>query len=217
MSISQAIVKIYQQIPSEVRLIAVTKHVEAKKIRETYQTTKVRDFAENKLQEVLAKKELLKDIHDICWHFIGHLQTNKVRKVLEEFDWIHSVDNLDLLLRINRIAEETQASPHICLQIKPLPDPNKFGWNVEQLKQEISQIESLGSIRVRGLMTILPLGLSHQEKLDAFSSIRDLAISISQSSTLVLDQLSMGMSNDYLEAVQSGSTMIRLGQAIYNH
>ncbi len=215
MSIRERIAKVYQQIPSTIRLIAVTKQVDPQRMRETYIEGGIRDFGESKLQEALTKQDLLGDLDNICWHFIGHLQANKAKKVLSHFQWIHSVDNLSLLQRLDRLAQEMHLQPSICLQVKALSDPNKFGWTLEELRLDISELEKCQTVQIKGLMTILPWGLSNQEKLTAFSAVRDLAKDISKSSSLSLNELSMGMSGDYLEAVTSGATMIRLGQGIF--
>jgi len=217
MNIAERVAQIYREIPANVRLIAVTKQVDAQQIRQTYNQTKIRDFAENRLQSALEKKPMLQDLSDICWHFIGHLQSNKAKKVIQEFEWIHSVDNLALLQQLDKIALQNNLQRSICLQVKALSDPNKFGWTINQLQQEFAEIEKCQkSLSIRGLMTILPIGLSSEQKIAAFSTIRDLAKSLSASSTVTLDQLSMGMSGDYKEAVACGATMIRLGQAIYS-
>jgi hypothetical protein len=217
MNIAERVAQVYSEIPANVRLIAVTKQVDAQQIRQTYNQTKIRDFAENRLQSALEKKPVLQDLSDICWHFIGHLQSNKAKKVIQEFEWIHSVDNLALLQQLDKIALQNNLQRSICLQVKALSDPNKFGWTINQLQQEFAEIEKCQkSLSIRGLMTILPIGLSSEQKIAAFSTIRDLAKSLSASSTVTLDQLSMGMSGDYKEAVACGATMIRLGQAIYS-
>ncbi|MEI6380633.1 MAG: YggS family pyridoxal phosphate-dependent enzyme [Cyanobacteriota bacterium ELA615] len=217
MNIAERVAQIYREIPANVRLIAVTKQVDAQQIRQTYNQTKIRDFAENRLQSALEKKPVLQDLSDICWHFIGHLQSNKAKKVIQEFEWIHSVDNLALLQQLDKIALQNNLQRSICLQVKALSDPNKFGWTINQLQQEFAEIEKCQkSLSIRGLMTILPIGLSSEQKIAAFSTIRDLAKSLSASSTVTLDQLSMGMSGDYKEAVACSATMIRLGQAIYS-
>jgi len=217
MNIAERVAQVYSEIPANVRLIAVTKQVDSQQIRQTYNQTKIRDFAENRLQSALEKKPMLQDLSDICWHFIGHLQSNKAKKVIQEFEWIHSVDNLALLQQLDKIALQNNLQRSICLQVKALSDPNKFGWTINQLQQEFAEIEKCQkSLSIRGLMTILPIGLSSEQKIAAFSTIRDLAKSLSASSTVTLDQLSMGMSGDYKEAVACGATMIRLGQAIYS-
>jgi pyridoxal phosphate enzyme (YggS family) len=207
---------IRQNIPSNVRLIAVTKKMSVDNIKEAYQAG-IRDFGENHLQEALEKIEQLKDLTDINWHFIGHLQSNKAQKVVEKFHWIHSVDSLKLAQRLERLATDNQTHLHACLQVKLLKDPNKFGWNVDQLWQDLPILDQYQSLKIKGLMTILPLGLSKTEQLDTFQSLTNLAQEINAHSwqNLHLTELSMGMSNDYLIAIQAGSTMIRLGTIIF--
>ena len=213
-SIARRIDQIRQQIPSHVRLIAVTKQVSVAAIREAY-AAGIRDFGENRLQEALPKQEQLADLPDICWHFIGHLQANKAKKVLEKFQWIHSVDSLKLAQRLERLAVEEFQIPQVCLQVKMLPDPNKFGWQVPELLAALPQLERCTHLKIQGLMTIPPLGLTEEEILATFVATRDLAQKIAQQSSLPLQQLSMGMSADYLLAIQAGATMIRLGQVIF--
>lgn len=214
--VAQRIDRIREQIPEHVRLIAVTKQVTPEAIREAYEAG-VRDFAENRLQEALSKQEQLQDLSDICWHFIGHLQANKVKKVLESFQWIHSVDSLKLAQRLERLAEELSRRPQVCLQVKVLPDPNKYGWQVPELLADLPELDKCHNLSIQGLMTILPLGLSDSQALDAFNATRELAEKIGQQnwSNLQMHQLSMGMSADYLLAVKAGATMIRLGTIIF--
>ncbi|MEB3310625.1 MAG: YggS family pyridoxal phosphate-dependent enzyme [Snowella sp.] len=214
MSIAQRIESIRQEIPPSVRLIAISKQVSVAKIREAY-AAGIRDFGENRLQEALSKQEELADLPDICWHFIGHLQTNKAKKTLENFQWIHSVDNLALLQRLDRLAADLSTAPQICLQVKMLPDPNKYGWQISELLSHLSEIEACQTVSIRGLMTILPLGLTPDEILSAFESTAKLARQIEQQSSLRLTELSMGMSNDYLSAIAAGATMIRLGRTLF--
>ncbi len=214
--IAQRINRIREQIPEQVRLIAVTKQVSPEAIREAYEAG-VRDFGENRLQEALFKQEQLQDLPDICWHFIGHLQANKAKKVLESFPWIHSVDSLKLAQRLDRLAGELSRRPQVCLQVKVLPDPNKYGWQVPELLTDLPELDKCQNLNIQGLMTILPLGLSDSQALDAFNATRELAEKIAQQnwSNLQMHQLSMGMSADYLLAVRAGATMIRLGTIIF--
>jgi len=213
---AEKIHQIRQEIPVSVRLIAVTKTVSVEVMRAAY-TAGIRDFGENRLQEALRKQEELQELPDICWHFIGHLQTNKAKKALENFQWIHSVDSLKLALRLEQLAEELQLYPKVCLQVKVLPDPNKYGWEIPQLLADLSQLDQCQHLKIKGLMTILPLGLSQQETLAAFEQLRSLSEQIKQQSWLniQMEQLSMGMSADYKLAVQAGATMIRLGRVIF--
>jgi pyridoxal phosphate enzyme (YggS family) len=214
--IAQKITEINTQIPDSVRLIAVTKQVTVEKIRAAYEAG-VRDFGENRLQEALPKQQQLQDLSDITWHFIGHLQANKAKKVLEHFDWIHSVDSLKLVQRLDKIAAELAREPKVCLQVKILPDPNKYGWQIEELIADLPQLDLLSNLNIQGLMTILPLGLSEAETLAAFKATKELSEKIKQQSYshIQMKELSMGMSGDYLLAVQAGATMIRLGRIIF--
>ncbi len=214
MSIPQRIQQIRQQIPPSVRLIGVTKQVSIEAMRQAYEAG-IRDFGENRLQEALVKQEQLQDLADICWHFIGHLQANKAKKILEHFPWIHAVDSLKLAQHLNSIAADLPHPPQICLQVKVLPDPNKYGWQISELLADLPQLEHCQQLKIQGLMTILPLGLSNEQMLQAFETTTNLAQTINRQSRLSMTQLSMGMSDDYRLAVQAGATMIRLGRVIF--
>ena len=214
--ISQKIDLVKQQIPPDVRLIAITKQVSVEAMREAY-ATGIRDFGENRLQEALFKQEQLQDLKDINWHFIGHIQKNKAKKILENFTWIHSLDSLALAKRLNRLAEELDRIPQVFLQVKVLPDPNKYGWEVTNLLQDLPQLNEYRHLNFQGLMTILPLGLSSTEVAEAFQKTQELATTIKQKgyANLTMKELSMGMSGDYMQAIEAGTTMIRLGRIIF--
>ena len=215
-SIAERIVNIRQQLPTSVRLIAVTKQVPVEAMREAY-SAGVRDFGESRIQEAEAKIAQLSDLPDLNWHLIGHLQSNKVKKAVEQFQWIHSCDNLQLAQRMNRIAAELGLKPKICLQVKVVPDPDKYGWSIPELLADLPELDQCTALQIRGLMTILPLGLSPEESLQVFERTRELALKIEQQngSNLHMQELSMGMSDDYLLAVQAGATMVRLGRTIF--
>lgn len=216
-SIPRQIDLVKAKLPSYVRLIAVSKQVPVSAIRIAYDCG-IRDFGENRLQEAIAKQEELQDLSDICWHFIGHIQTNKARKVLEHFSWIHSVDSFKLAQRLNKLAAELSVSPQVLLQVKILPDPNKYGWEAAELLEQLPQLDGLEHLKIRGLMTILPLGLSPEQTLSAFTATQKLAETIKQQqpgSNLAMNELSMGMSGDYLYAIKAGATMVRLGTVIF--
>lgn len=214
--IAQNISQIRAKIPEYIRLIAVTKTVSPLAMREAYEAG-IRDFAENRLQEALSKQQELQDLTDVTWHFIGHIQTNKARKVIENFAWIHSVDSLKLAKRLNKLARELDCQPQVCLQVKLLKDPNKYGWEVPELWQDLPQIALCDFLNIQGLMSILPLGLSETEILATFKAVKQLAgeINHKQYPNIQMNQLSMGMSGDYLLAIEAGATMIRLGQIIF--
>ena len=215
-SIPHNITQLREKLPATVRLIAVTKTVPAEAIRVAYQAG-IRDFGENRIQEAIEKQTQLQDLVDVNWHLIGHLQSNKAIKAIEQFDWIHSVDSLKLATRLDRLAQEKQQSPQICLQVKILPDPDKFGWTAKELLEDLPKLDELQHIKVRGLMTILPQGLNSFETQQAFHCTRELSEQIQQQnwSHIQMQELSMGMSADYPLAVGSGATMIRLGQIIF--
>jgi pyridoxal phosphate enzyme (YggS family) len=215
-TISERIAQVRQILPPSVRLIAVTKQVSVAAMREAY-AAGVRDFGESRVQEAEAKQAVLHDLPDITWHLIGHLQANKVQKALEIFQWIHSIDSLKLAQRINRLATTSPEKPHLCLQVKVLPDPDKYGWSVSELWSDLPQLDQCEYLDIRGLMTILPLGLTDAEMLTAFQHISQLATEIQQKNWLriQMQERSMGMSGDYPLAVQAGATMIRLGRILF--
>jgi len=214
--ITERIAHIRQQLPAGVRLIAVTKQVSVDAMREAY-AAGIRDFGESRTQEAEAKVAQLKDLPNLNWHLIGHLQNNKAKKALEQFQWIHSCDSLKLAQRLNRLAAELSLRPQVCLQVKVVPDPDKYGWTVPELLADLPELDQCDAIQIQGLMTILPLGLSQQESLAVFERTRELAEKIRQQnwSNLQMQELSMGMSGDYHLAVQAGATMVRLGQIIF--
>ncbi len=206
-----------QDIPTSVTLMAVTKTVPAARMRMAYDAG-LRHFGESRIQEALPKQEALADCSDIVWHFIGALQSNKAQKAIAHFDWIHSVDSLKLAKRIDRIAGELQRTPNLCLQVKLLPDPNKSGWEVHELKEALPALKTLSHVTMRGIMVIPPFGLPLSTLqscfMDAailFKTLRDQA----KGEWSQFDQLSMGMSGDYREAIAAGSTIVRLGRTIF--
>jgi len=214
--ITERIANIRQQLPAGVRLIAVTKQVSVDAMQEAY-AAGIRDFGESKVQEAEAKLAQIGDLPDLNWHLIGHLQSNKAKKALELFQWIHACDSLQLAQRLNRLAAELSLRPQVCLQVKVVPDPNKYGWTVPELLADLSKLNQCDALQIRGLMTILPLGLSEQESLAVFERTHELALKIRQQnwSNLQMQELSMGMSTDYPLAVKAGATMVRLGQIIF--
>ena len=213
-SIAQRLESIRQTLPDSVCLVAVTKQVGTAELREAY-AAGVRDFGENQVQEAEAKQAQLQDLPDITWHLIGHLQSNKAKKALGLFTWIHSCDSLALVQRLDRLAGKMNKSPQICLQIKILPDPDKYGWEEAQLWQDLPALSQCSHLKIQGLMTILPLGLTSEEISHTFTRLKELAAKINQQGILSIQHLSMGMSQDYTLAVAAGATMIRLGTTIF--
>ena len=215
-TIASRIAAIREQIPASVKLIAVTKQVSVDAMREAY-AAGVRDFGESRVQEAAAKQSQLLDLPDITWHLIGHLQSNKVKKALELFQWIHSIDSLKLAQQCDAIANQLSLSPQVCLQVKLLPDPNKYGFSLPELLEALPELDRCQHLQIRGLMTIPPLDLPPPEIDSLFKRTRQLAQEIQQQrwSQIQIQHLSMGMSDDYPFAIAQGATMIRLGSILF--
>ena len=200
--------KIKNKIPSNVNILAVSKGFKSQEIK-TIQKIGQNDFGESKFQEALEKQLILKDLKKIKWHFIGRIQTNKIRKIVQNFKYIHSVDSFEKLQKISVISNEENKNPSIMLQVKLSDDPTKGGFNPEFLISKWKEIQELKNITLRGLMTINPRGLSSTENLELFKKCRLLA------DYLQLSDCSMGMSGDWEEAIEAGSTWLRLGSLIF--
>ena len=213
--IAQRIAELRSELPDGVRAIAVSKYKPVADIRAAY-AAGVRDFGESRIQEVIEKRQLLADFPDITWHFIGHLQSNKVNAALAQVDWIHSLDSLKLARCLQRAIEAGGSSPKLCLQVKFAPDPDKFGWEMEELLRDWETLEALDRLDVRGLMTIAPLGLTEAETRALFERAQVFLQELRRrAKRWQLEELSMGMSNDYPLAIASGATMIRVGRTIF--
>ena len=200
--------KIKDKIPSNVKILAVSKGFKSQEIK-TIQNIGQNDFGESKFQEALEKQLILKDFKQIKWHFIGRIQSNKIKKIVQNFQYIHSVDTFEKLQKISDISFEEKKNPLIMLQVKLSEDPTKGGFNPELLMLKWREIKELKNITLTGLMTINPKGLSSKENSELFRKCRSLADS------LQLPDCSMGMSGDWEEAVDAGSTWLRLGSLIF--
>ena len=202
--------QIKKQLPLNVNLLAVSKGFSSKEIK-IINNLGQNDFGESRFQEAIEKKVLLDDFKNIKWHFIGRVQTNKIRKIVQNFEYIHSVDSFEKLLKISNVSFEEKRNPIVMLQVKLSDDPNKGGFNPEGLLEKWDQIKEFKSIKIKGLMTINPKGLSSIENIKLFKKCRHLADS------LKLQDCSMGMSGDWEEAVEAGSTWLRLGSIIFGN
>ncbi|BAZ89056.1 hypothetical protein NIES932_05250 [Raphidiopsis curvata NIES-932] len=217
-SIAERVTIIRAQLPPSVRLIAVSKQVPTQLMREAYGAG-IRDFGESRIQEAASKQMELQDLPDITWHFIGHLQSNKAKKAVELFSWIHSVDNLHIAERLHNIAQIMGTNLHSCLQVKILPDPQKSGWTVPQLLADLPFLSQYQSLQIQGLMTIPPWGLEEERILYVFNHTYSLAQEIARQkwANIQMRELSMGMSGDYNLAVKAGATMVRLGTILFGN
>ncbi len=200
--------KIKSKIPPNVNILAVSKGFKSQEIK-TIQNIGQNDFGESKFQEAFEKQLILKDLKQINWHFIGRIQSNKIRKIVQNFKYIHSVDSFEKLKKISSISYEEKKNPFIMLQVKLSDDPTKGGFNPEFLKLKWSEIQELKNITLTGLMTINPKGLSSNENLELFKKCR------AHANSLQLPDCSMGMSGDWKEAIEAGSTWLRLGSLIF--
>ena len=220
MGVPDQIQRLRAQLPASVRLVAVSKQVSVSSIREAYGSG-IRDFGENRVQEAQDKLSQLADLEGVSWHLIGTLQRNKVRPALEIFDWIHSVDSLALAERLNTLIESVGRRPRLLLQIKLREDPTKSGFSEDQLLQALPQLAALPNLDIRGLTAIAPFGLPTAEVAGLFAQVARLARAIAQQAQqagwqqIRMEELSMGMSGDYLEAIEAGATMVRLGQVLF--
>ncbi|WP_199249712.1 YggS family pyridoxal phosphate-dependent enzyme [[Phormidium] sp. ETS-05] len=215
-SIAERITRIRATLPPTVRLIAVSKYVSAVEMRAAYNAG-IRDFGESRVQDAEAKKAELQDLEDITWHLIGHLQSNKARKAVQIFDFIHSCDSLKIVQKLDIIAGELSKHPYIFIQVKILPDPQKHGWEIGQLLADLPELDRCDNLRIEGLMVIPPLGLESGQTLALFEQARELAgtIAAQKWSRISMQHLSMGMSEDYPLAVEAGATFVRLGQILF--
>lgn len=199
-----------QRDPATVQLLAVSKTHPSLALREMYAVGQ-RSFGENYLQEALTKIEELQDL-EIEWHFIGHVQRNKTKHLAEKFDWVHGVDRLIIAERLSSQRLESQKTLNICLQVNIDGQDSKDGCQPEEVSELVKQISRLPNIRLRGLM-VIPAPENHAAFADAKVLFEQVKSQHAQSQDW--DTLSMGMSADLDAAIAAGSTMVRIGTALF--
>ena len=209
--ISKAALKA-QRDPKEIKLIAVSKTFPSEDIAEAYKNGQ-HVFGENKIQELEIKNPALPD--DIEWHMIGHLQSNKVAKAVLLADYIHSVDSIKLLRRIDRLAGEQNCSPKILLEVNISGEESKHGLNSAAVYELVTEALKAEHLQLVGLMTMAPFGADESELHFVFGALRKLRDELNKHFELDLKELSMGMSGDFEIAVAEGATMVRIGTAIF--
>ena len=199
-----------------IKIIAVTKYYGLKAIIAGYEAG-IRDFAESRAVEAVEKiNSLPKEISDNClFHFIGHLQSNKVNKVVENFDVIHSVDSYKIAKAISDKACSLNKKEDVLLQVNNAGEEQKSGYTKEQLRKEFGEIINLKGLNVRGLMNMAPFGASEDELHRLFKDIRMFRKELEKKYNVAIPELSMGMSDDYEIAVAEGATMIRIGRKLF--
>lgn len=198
----------------EVTLIAVSKTKPVSMLSEVYDEG-VRDFGENKVQEIQEKYDQLPN--DIRWHMIGHLQRNKVKYVIDKVCLIHSVDSYRLAEEINIQAKKKNLVVPILVEVNIAEEESKFGITAEDAIALVEQIAELENVRIRGLMTIAPMVEDPEENRQYFRGIRQLSVDIKNKNidNVSMDILSMGMTGDYTVAIEEGATMVRVGTGIF--
>ncbi|MFR3650304.1 MAG: YggS family pyridoxal phosphate-dependent enzyme [Enterocloster aldenensis] len=200
--------------PGEVTLIAVSKTKPVPMLEEAY-AAGARDFGENKVQEIAAKKPELPE--DIRWHMIGHLQRNKVGQVLGKAVLIHSVDSLRLARQIETDAAKTGLDVDILLEVNVAREESKYGFMLEEVEDAIMTIKDFPHVHIKGLMTIAPFVENPEENRGIFKKLFEFAVDIDKKNidNITMGVLSMGMTGDYEVAVEEGATMVRVGTGIF--
>ena len=199
---------------NEVTLIAVSKTKPAEMLKEAYDAG-VRDFGENKVQEILEKSPQLPS--DIRWHMIGHLQKNKVRQVIDKVVMIHSVDSVALAEQIEKEAAKRELDIDILLEVNVAGEESKFGFAPEEVEEAIRAISVLPHVHIKGLMTIAPFVENSEENRDVFKKLYQLNVDMKSKNidNVNMTVLSMGMTGDYEVAIEEGAGMIRVGTGIF--
>ena len=209
--IAQAAAKAGRDV-KDVELVAIAKTHPAEKVREAVEAGQTL-FGESRVQEARAKITELSS--NIRWHFVGHLQKNKVRQALPLFEMIHSVDSLALAQDINRIAEEEGLYPRGLLEVNVAGEGSKFGFGPANLREQIEALLALPRLSIEGLMCIPPLAVESEDSRKFFVQVRELRDSLEKEFNIKLPQLSMGMTQDFPIGIQEGATLVRVGTAIF--
>lgn len=216
-SIAERLNAIRTTIPSEVRLLAISKYYPVEDVLEAYNAGQ-RDFGENKAQDLVAKQQALPA--DIRWHFTGHLQSNKIKYIAPFVYMIHSVDSLQLLREINKYGAKNNRVIPCLLQIHIAQEDTKFGFTPEECLAMLASEEwkELKNVHIRGLMCMASNTDDIQQVASEFAAVRALFDEIHDrwfAADKEFDTLSAGMSGDYLTAIESGSTCVRIGSSIF--
>ena len=202
----------FNRAEDSVTLMAVSKKQSTESIREAYQAGQ-KDFGENYLQESISKIQELHDL-EIVWHYIGSIQSNKSKLIAENYDWVHSVDKISTIKKINNYRDSNKEKINICIQVNIDAEDTKSGIHINEVEDFIKECSSMSQINIRGLMAIPKFQKDNDLKNEAFRKIKHLFDDLVKKEHK-LDTLSIGMSADYEEAIGSGSTIVRIGTAIF--
>lgn len=198
--------------PAAIELLAVSKTFPVEAIREAVDAGQLL-FGENKVQEILGKAPQLPA--NLQWHLIGHLQSNKVRKVLPQVKAIHSIGSLDLARDVDRIAAELGLFPQVYLEVNLGDESSKHGFSAEQVRASLEALYALKRLEIQGLMCIPPFDDDAEKSRSYFVQLRALRDELEQRGGAPLPRLSMGMSHDFEIAIEEGATIVRVGSAIF--
>ena len=209
--IARAAMKVGRAI-NEIELVAISKTHDAEKVREAVEAGQVL-FGESRVQEARVKIPELPS--NLRWHFVGHLQKNKIRHALPFFELFHSVDSLALAQEMNRIADEDGTHPRVLLEANVSGEGSKFGFKPETVRAEMELLLALPRLTIEGLMTIPPLAEEAEASRKFFVQLRDLRDALEKEFDVRLPHLSMGMTNDFPVAIEEGATLVRVGTAIF--
>jgi len=209
--IAQAAAKVGRAV-DEIELVAISKTHDAAKVREAIEAGQTL-FGESRVQEARVKIPELPS--NLRWHFVGHLQKNKIRHALPLFELTHSVDSLALAEDINRIAEEDGLHPRVLLEVNVAGEGSKFGFQPDKLRAEMESLLALPRLSILGLMTIPPIAEEAEASRKYFVQLRELRARLQTEFHVDLAQLSMGMTQDFAIAVEEGATLVRVGTAIF--
>lgn len=198
----------------DVTLIAVSKTKPAEAVREAINCG-MADFGENKVQELCDKIEVINE--KVRWHLIGHLQTNKVKYIVDKVYLIHSVDSLRLAEKIQDEAEKKNVDVNILIQVNVANEATKFGLSPEETPDVIEKIAKLPNVHIKGLMTIAPFSETGEENRQFFRKLKQLSVDINEKNidNVSMSVLSMGMSHDFETAIEEGATYVRVGTSIF--
>jgi pyridoxal phosphate enzyme (YggS family) len=196
----------------DIELVAISKTHEAEKVRAAFDGGQ-QLFGESRVQEARAKIPLLPSAAH--WHFVGRLQKNKIRHALPLFELFHSVDSLELAREMNRIAEEEGLHPRVLLEVNVAGEGSKIGFAPDALGAQMEPLLALPRLTIEGLMTIPPLAPEAEASRQYFMALRELRDQFGAKFQMNLPQLSMGMSGDFLVAIEEGATLVRVGTAIF--
>jgi pyridoxal phosphate enzyme (YggS family) len=206
--------------PDAIRLVAISKSQPVDKVRHAY-AFGLRDFGENRVYEALPKQEQLEHLKEICWHMVGHIQSRKARDVPTHFSWVHSVDRLKIARRLDKYSEEAERKVKVLLECNVSGEETKEGWKLVErdswpkILPIFGEILAFQNLEMCGLMTMAPFSAEEDVLRAVFKNLRELRDFLSENLPGNWKELSMGMTDDFEIAIEEGSTMIRIGRAIF--